>query len=305
MTSPYPSPGDRSHGLHSPHGQGFPHVGQQQGFPRHLSPGNRGLGNNVPYCAGGEMPHPANGSGRAGGSPVGHHPGGPGSAASNSIQQILSSPLQGGATSTQGHQQFGPHHPHPSSGAPGGEISNDPKDLQHAMSDQELTALLSRQDIATSLAEDLLAQFSHPSHGQDASKTAGHLDGAPSQHSKGAPHPGSLTIDPFTGMEKPSPFSPTASVTRPLSHEGAHSPRTHSKPIVGPANTEAGAMQQRLSSVSKADLDWNNELKVEVDAKQGVKPEMLSPSNMSINMSASQIIAACKGLGLNCFLNGS
>ena len=52
-----------------------------------------------------------------------------------------------------------------SGSAPGGILPPDlldtilPKEFSHPLSDQELASLLSRQDIATSLAEDLLKQF--------------------------------------------------------------------------------------------------------------------------------------------------
>ncbi len=47
-----------------------------------------------------------------------------------------------------------------------------PKDLHQAMSDQELTALLTQQDIATSLAEDLLAQFAQSNQAGESSGPA-------------------------------------------------------------------------------------------------------------------------------------
>lgn len=167
------------------------------------------------------------------------------------------------------------------------EMGGDSKDLQQGMSDQELTALLSRQDIATSLAEDLLAQF-----GNQSDKAGGHSD-ASSQQVKGTSGQGPLSADPISNIEtKPTPFSPTASgQQQALAGEGTNSsPRlSHSKsPATAPSSSGKPLQEE---------LDWTNELKVETEARKGAGSEPLSPSHMSINMSASQIIAACKGMG--------
>ena len=171
------------------------------------------------------------------------------------------------------HQMLSPGHGS-SPGAYGAEVgSGDTKDLQHGMSDQELTALLSQEDIASSLAEDLLAQFGANETDKAANRQAGNQPDVKV----------ALSVDPITGVGKPAPFSPTA--------QGMHDPAARGAQSKSPA---MGGDRK----VSRPELDWNDEIKAELEAVKVETIETVSPSSMSINMSASQIIAACKGMGM-------
>lgn len=102
------------------------------------------------------------------------------------------------------------------------------KELQGAMTDQELTALLSsRQDIATSLADDLLAQFAH--HSQKDSAVSSHsapsatspLGGAGASsklHAGATSHRHSIASDSRR-------FSETASLSSDFKTENFHEER--------------------------------------------------------------------------------
>ncbi len=165
------------------------------------------------------------------------------------------------------------------------------KDIPNALSDQELTALLaSRQDIATSLAEDLLAQIAQQT-AKDSHSTSHKVT---SLHSKDLL--GNLNIDPFSSGVKPSPYSPTASQSPELLNE---SQGKHSKVSVKTEEKLSAYDKDRLSHSGSSDSYLNkwDELKVDTHMSKQSKQSLLSPSNVSINMSSSQIIATCKGIG--------
>ncbi len=179
-----------------------------------------------------------------------------------------------------------------------------PKDLAN-VSDQELTALLSRQDIATSLAEDLLAQFSQQSATQD-NKDSLTQSGDSSSHKSSNQNLdtlGGIGSDPFGSSEKP--YSPASSgLPGHLLNEGSTSPRsiTHSAPpneVCGTMTTDdKGDIKPQKPKLNKG--SWDEE-DLKPDAVVGMQKSgsttHLSPSSVCINMKASEIIASCRGAG--------
>ena len=156
------------------------------------------------------------------------------SGSQNPLQSLLNSASQGAANSSESELP--------------GEIND------------ELTSLLLRQDIATSLAEDLLAQFSQ---GNEATKGGA----AASQSSD--PLGNLKDIDPFDANSKTNPnrLSP-----------GAAQPDTKPKVKDGKGNLE--------------------DLKVDAFlAHKHTGPPLPSPSNLSISMTATQVLNAVRGLG--------
>lgn len=136
-------------------------------------------------------------------------------------------------SASQGDADFGREGPSQQRAFPSiGEISDSdlPKDLQNlhpSMTDQEITALLSQKDIATSLAEDLLAQFAQ-SQDKEPSDSTGYQDQAAQQRAENQSDNdlSTLSADLFRlPTEKLSPFSPTDSTVS----SGIHSSGTAEK----------------------------------------------------------------------------
>ncbi len=179
-----------------------------------------------------------------------------------------------------------------------------PKDLAH-VSDQELTALLSRQDIATSLAEDLLAQFSQQGATQD-NKDSLTQSGDSSSHKSSNQNLdtlGGIGSDPFGSSDKP--YSPASSgLPGQLLNEGSTSPRsiTHSAPpneVCGTMTTDVkGDIKPQKPKLSKGSWD-EEDLKPDpvLGMQKSGSTTHLSPSSVCINMKASEIIASCRGAG--------
>ena len=338
QNSPYPSPGGNAGMQNAPGFAGSfpPGTGH---FPG-ASPGGTPVAGEF-----GRPPHggSSGGGGNANSVPYSNLPQSAGRQGNNNAAAVTSSsPTQGHPppppqqSSVRGNPANAPPFPGQPSGTPGAEML--PKDLQNiqptSMSDQEITALLSRQDIATSLAEDLLAQFAQGHHhdNKDSSSSAGQA--ATSQGRAVATVPGQqqqqslgpLNVDPFAGIEKPAPFSPTASNTYP--HSQADSDPTlsvsgdsgllggslHSKQNIDrkphvtgggrmPANHPAsdlfkGVHQHRNLSTEGAESSADNDLKSMFKMKTLSLPvSKASEPQMNIHMTAQEIITACQGLG--------
>ena len=196
----------------------------------------------------------------------------------------------------------------------GGDLtSNDgglPKDLAQ-VSDQELTALLSRQDIATSLAEDLLAQFSQQQNGSQDNKDSltpptGDSSSHKSTSNQNLDTLGGMSSDPFGSSDKP--YSPAStSLPGQLLNEGSTSPRsiTHSAPpneVCGTITTDAKGDTMKPLKTKQHKGTWDD-IEVKPDPVFGVNKSTtttthLSPSSVSFNMKSSEIIASCRGQGM-------
>ena len=158
QSSPFPSPsvsnGPSPGPGHSPHGPGYP------GYPMPNGPHTT----SVPYQV--SIPQsshiPVNAAAAAGINVTTQ------GATSTTSTQGLTGPLQQFLTSTQSPSATAANALPGSSGTTGDGEPSLQKDLQNTLSDHELTALLSRKDIATSLAEDLLAQFAQQQSTQQA-----------------------------------------------------------------------------------------------------------------------------------------
>ena len=192
----------------------------------------------------------------------------------------------------------------------GGDLGSEsglPKDLTQ-VSDQELTALLSRQDIATSLAEDLLAQFSQPQAGSQDNKDS--FSGDSSSHKSASNQNldtlGGISSDPFGSSDKP--YSPaSSSLPGQLLNEGSTSPRsiTHSAPpneVCGTMTTDVKGDIVKPIKPKQQKGTWDD-IEIKPDPVFGVAKSTsatthLSPSSVSINMKSSEIIASCRGQGI-------
>ena len=201
-------------------------------------------------------------------------------------------------------------------GTQGGDLTTTegglPKDLAQ-VSDQELTALLSsRQDIATSLAEDLLAQFSQQQSGSQDNKDsltppAGDSSSHKSASNQNLDTLGGISSDPFGSSDKP--YSPaSSSLPVQLLNEGSTSPRsiTHSAPpneVCGTMTTDAkGDIIKPVVKPKQHKGTWDD-IELKPDPVFGVTKATstathLSPSSVSINMKSSEIIASCRGQGI-------
>lgn len=132
------------------------------------------------------------------------------------------------------------------------------------VTDMELQALLSQKDIASSLAEDLLAQFAGtPSETAIKTESSSLFTESNSQLSSG-------------------PFSPSNL------NDNSRSPR----------NTDSSCNNEVKgnNNVPKSYKSVVSELKLGPDAKNQLS-NMLGP--ISINLSSSQLLASCKNLGKN------
>ena len=200
------------------------------------------------------------------------------------------------------------------SGVPGAQGTDTesalPKDLGQ-VSDQELTALLSRHDIATSLAEDLLAQFSQqqPGSSQDSKDSLATATGDSSSHKSSSNQNldtlGGLSSDPFGSSDKA--YSPaSSSLPGQLLNEGSTSPRsiTHSAPpneVCGTMTTDSKG--DIVKPPPKAKLQKGNWDDIEVKTEPGVgvnksgSSSLISPSSVSINMKSSELIASLRKQG--------
>ena len=198
-------------------------------------------------------------------------------------------------------------------GIQGGDITTTegglPKDLAQ-VSDQELTAILSRQDIATSLAEDLLAQFSQQSGSQDNKDSLAPPTGDSSSHKSASNQNldtlGGISSDPFGSSDKP--YSPaSSSLPGQLLNDGSTSPRsiTHSAPpneVCGTMTTDTKGDIVKPVKPKQHKGTWDDiELKPDPlfgSTKSTPTTTHLSPSSVSINMKSSEIIASCRGQGM-------
>ncbi|XP_013421535.1 lysine-specific demethylase 6A isoform X1 [Lingula anatina] len=177
-----------------------------------------------------------------------------------------------------------------------GDLSDSdlPKDLQNI--DQELTALLSQKDIATSLAEDLLAQFAQ-SH--DKEGAGGIMEGNHSQartDSQIDADLSSLSADLFKSVSGGAKMEPFSESSRTAQH-------------VTDTNLE-GDNNKISEEGDKKDTEGKDssvlsELRINTGTTGRSPGPLLSPSSLSINMSSSQLLAACKGLGSNGLSNTS
>ena len=160
------------------------------------------------------------------------------------------------------------------------------------MSDQELTALLSRHhDIATSLAEDILAQFAQqpgqPSvptsrdSSQNLQQNTGSSNTKLLNRDQNVPDSlGQLKVDPVT-KERLSPLAFTA------------------------VKQDRDSNQTISQGDIKLDESEHEELRVDslLGSKLGANNASSGPK-LSISMSASQILNACRGQGKSgCFSN--
>ena len=158
---------------------------------------------------------------------------------------------------------------------------------QNTVSDQELTALLSRHDIATSLAEDILAQFA-PQPGQPNSSGRDSSQSQPNSatgstkllnRDQNVPDSlGQLKVDPVT-KERLSPLAFTA--------------------------VKQDRDNQSVKNEFKFDDSDRDELRVDslLGSKMGAAKTASGPK-LNISMTASQILNACRGHGKSgCFSN--
>lgn len=207
-------------------------------------------------------------------------------------------------TSTGGNAPFSG----PGNNTQAGELSSSEGGLPQ-VSDQELTALLSRQDIATSLAEDLLAQFSQQQSGSQDNKDSLTPSGDSSSHKSTSNQNldtlGGISSDPFGSSDKP--YSPaSSSLQGPLLNEGSTSPRsiTHSAPpneVCGTMTTDSKGDIIKPAKPKQQKSTWDD-IELKPDPVFGVTKSTattthLSPSSVSINMKSSEIIASCRGQG--------
>ncbi len=205
--------------------------------------------------------------------------------------------------------------PYGSGGGPGTRGSDTdgglPKDLAQ-VSDQELTALLSRQDIATSLAEDLLAQFSQQQSGSQENKDSiSSTPGGDSSSHKSTSNQnldglgGGLSSDPFGSSDKA--YSPASSaLPGQMLNEGSTSPRsiTHSAPpneVCGTMTTDMKGEVVMPQKPKQQKGDWDD-LELKPDPMFGVPKSTtptshVSPSSVSINMKSSELIASLRRQG--------
>lgn len=141
------------------------------------------------------------------------------------------------------------------------------KDLCSIISDKDLQILLSQKDIASSLAEDLLLQFSGDSETKTDQKKSSSADAAVSRTEASRFDNVALSNSfAFQSLQKAS----TASSDTKLSTK---------------EKTEASNSSKDKLSKSKNDH--------------------FCPPSLSINMSSSQLLNACKGLGKNGVSNTS
>ena len=146
------------------------------------------------------------------------------------------------------------------------------------MSDQEMKDLLACQDIASSLADDILAQFaSQPSAHSSTKETSQTTSSTKLLNSdQNVPDSlGQLKVDPVT-KQRLSPLSFTA------------------------------VKQDRDAASKSSDIkDESDTDELKVDSLLGTKPtaaKTVVQPKLNITMSASQILNACRGLGKSgCF----
>ncbi|KAL1121992.1 hypothetical protein AAG570_003400, partial [Ranatra chinensis] len=139
------------------------------------------------------------------------------------------------------------------------------------VSDQELQALLAQNDIATSLAEDLLKHFSSP---------------APSEEADSKEHASTAGSRPGSNSST-TPTTTTSVITR------------HQDPSHSPRPSSAGSIKSEVVECKKEPVE---EEKVQV----GTLLDNHSEPEFSIEMDAKSVIEACKGRSMsgvpNCLL---
>ncbi|CAH1781540.1 unnamed protein product [Owenia fusiformis] len=160
------------------------------------------------------------------------------------------------------------------------------KDIQNnPVTEQELTALLSRQDIATSLAEDLLAQIT-----QDSDILKG------LETKKDSSQTNDDILDAFSSFQNTDNFpddSGNLNSQPPSVHSSSvHSLDTNQIRDGGPSNIGSPKSEASLSSSQtprspKLEEDILDQLKVNTDGTKSDPSVILSPSAISINMSSS------------------
>ncbi|GFR18111.1 lysine-specific demethylase 6A [Trichonephila clavata] len=149
-------------------------------------------------------------------------------------------------------------------------------DICDSISDKDLQILLSQKDISSSLAEDLLMQFSGESHSKGASPK------------KSSSHPEDT-----------------------VGHEYKDSFVSESDALKSSCSFPS-SLQKRPSLSQELKMDFVNEKSEREELKSDLEslkfksePNVLFPGSLSINMSSSQLLAACKGLGKNGVSNTS
>ncbi|GFT68108.1 lysine-specific demethylase 6A [Nephila pilipes] len=149
-------------------------------------------------------------------------------------------------------------------------------DICDSISDKDLQILLSQKDISSSLAEDLRLQFSGESRSKGTSqkKAASHSEDTTGHECKDTFVSDSDTL-------KSSSSFPSSLQKRP-------------------------SVSQDLKSDFVNEKSEREELKSDLESlKFKTEPNILYPGSLSINMSSSQLLAACKGLGKNGVSNTS
>ena len=166
-----------------------------------------------------------------------------------------------------------------------GSTDQSKDELSHnSVSDQELTALLSRQDIATSLAEDILAQFAQQpgqpnTPGRESSQSTGGTNKLLNRDHNVPDSLGQLKVDPVT-KERLSPLGFTA-----VKQERD--------------NNQTVKTEIKFDDSDREDLRVDSLLGTKLGSNKSV-----SGPKLNINMSASQILNACRGQGkTGCFSN--
>lgn len=164
--------------------------------------------------------------------------------------------------------------------------------MTSAVSDRNLEALLSHKDLTTSLAEDILAQLTRVDSGDVRTEEP------ITQLSSGPFSPSNMNLSDSADGSNSAPVASTATTTTStVATAGSKHWGVQFK--VEPCTTASSAE----TAMDKPAL---NELKVNTvsvaglqESLKGAPSSMLSPSSISINMSSSQLLTACKGFGKN------
>ena len=177
------------------------------------------------------------------------------------------------------------------------EISDLPKDLQNlnpTMSEQELTTLLANKDIATSLAEDLLAHLTQ-SQSQDSKDSLQQQQQQQQASSQNRPtNQNTETASPHGNGPHSTPHSSSGTLTADSASQGSATPNLSSP------RSESSLTSAQIKSPNPTTKTENvegklNELKVDT-LLRSPKPCVTSPSGFNVAMSAKEVFEASKGL---------
>ncbi|CAL1276391.1 unnamed protein product [Larinioides sclopetarius] len=144
-------------------------------------------------------------------------------------------------------------------------------DICDSISDKDLQILLSQKDISSSFAEDLLMQFSGESHSKCASqrRTGSHSEDVTGQETK------DTLVSDSDALKSSSSFSLSSQKRSTLSQD-----------------LKSDSIKEKIEHEEfKSDLE---SLKFKSESSN-----VFCPASLSINMSSSQLLAACKGLEKN------